>query len=67
MKIRVVVAATAKTLQSTTLYGSAPGCYSSKYSSLDLSKVALEDVLGSTIKDSQINKYATAVSKQKVK
>ena len=66
MKIRVVVARTGKTLQTKTLYGSTPTC-GGKFSSLDLSVKPPWKGYGSEITVAQINKYATAVSKQAVK
>ena len=68
-RIRVVVAATGKTLQSKTLYGSVPPCggSKSKYSSLDLSVKPPWKIFGFEVTDKAINKYATAVSTQKVK
>ena len=68
-RIRVVVAATGKTLQSKTLLGSVPPCggSKSKYSSLDLSVKPPWKIFGFEVTDKAVNKYATAVSTQKVK
>jgi hypothetical protein len=66
-RVRVVVAQTARTLQSTTLYGSAPTCSGGKYSSLDLGVDPPWRKYGLAVTAAQVNKYATTVSKQAVK
>lgn len=66
-KIRVVVAETGKTLQSKTLLGSVPICGGGKYSSLDLDVKPPWKKYGLAVTAKQVNKYATAVSTQKVK
>ncbi len=67
--LRVVVASTGKTLQSKVLLGSIPPCggSASKYSSLDLSVKPPWKIFGFEVTDSQVSKYATAVSTQAVK
>jgi len=66
MDVRVVVARTGKTLQTKALYGSVPTC-GGKFSSLDLNPKPPWKGYGSDVTTAQINKYATAVSKQPVK
>lgn len=62
--VRVVVAATGKVLQSTTIYGSSPSCAKSFP---DPGASPPWRVYGSDPSDATINKYATTVSTQKVK
>ncbi len=66
MKVRVVLARTGKTLQTEALFGSVPSC-GGKFSSLNLSVKPPWKGYGSKVTVAQINKYATAVSKQAVK
>jgi hypothetical protein len=63
--IRVVVARTGKTLQSRTLYGPAPSC--AKVYSISLGAPPPWPITGRSVTFAQINKYATAVSKQSTK
>jgi hypothetical protein len=66
-KIRVVVAATGKTLQSKVLRGNAPTCGDGEYSLLDLDVDPPWKKFGLAVTPAQVSKYATTVSKQKVK
>jgi hypothetical protein len=66
-KIRVVVAATGKTLQSKVLFGSVPPCGGEGASLLDLDVDPPWKKYGMAVTAAQVNKYATAVSTQKVK
>lgn len=66
-KVRVVVAATGKTLQSKVLRGNAPTCGDGEYSLLDLDVDPPWKKFGLAVTPAQVSKYATTVSKQKVK
>ena len=62
--VRVVVARTGKTLQSKTFYGSTPTCAKSLP---DPGTSPPWRFYGNNVSDNAINKYATSVSRQKVK
>jgi len=62
--IRVVVASTGKTLQTTTLLGSAPKC--ARTSEIEFDSPPWY-VYGSDVTDAMVNTYATTVSTQKIK
>ncbi len=66
-KIRVVVAATGKTLQSKVLVGTVPPCGGGGSSLLDLDVDPPWKKFGYAVTPAQVSKYATAVAKQAVK